>query len=241
MMVQVLKENRWTIHSLDEFEQKFFAKIGRQPPPTPPTCPPGFTDDGLTCRRDVSVVDKPSYFRGVGNVPDQCGAGRELDAGLCYPDCAAGYHGVGPVCWGTCPPGYNDDGLTCRRDAHIIGADNSNCPWYDECGLTFARGCSTCPPGYANDGCTCRIDADIFVKPNYGRGVGTVPDQCGANQDYDAGLCYPTCNAGYHGVGPYCWGTCPPEYQDQGGTCYRGSLIFVIGAVSESACPHYDL
>jgi hypothetical protein len=146
-----------------------------------------------------------SYGRGVGTVPDACGAGKELDAGLCYPLCAAGYHGVGPVCWQTCPAGFHDDGLTCRRDGSIIGADTSKCPWYDVCGVTLAKGCSTCPAGYHDDGCTCRIDPQIFSKASYGRGVGAVPS-CRAGLQNDAGLCYPPCTDGFQGVGPLCWG-----------------------------------
>ena len=38
----------------------------------------------------------------------------------------------------------------------------------------------------------------------YGRGVG-VPMSCASNQEYDAGLCYQQCQAGYNGVGPVCW------------------------------------
>jgi hypothetical protein len=122
LMVHVLQENPKKIHSLHEFEQKLFARLGLPAPRPTPICPPGFTDDGLTCRRDVSVVPKPSYGRGAGRPPNNCGAGRQYDAGLCYPLCVTGYHGVGPVCYGSCPPQYADDGLTCRRDAKIIGA-----------------------------------------------------------------------------------------------------------------------
>ena len=42
------------------------------------------------CRK--SSLDSP------GTVPTVCGAGRELDAGLCYPACQSGYHGV-PAFW----------------------------------------------------------------------------------------------------------------------------------------------
>ena len=229
LMVHILEENPKKIHSLHEFEEKLFARLGRSPPPPTPICPPFYTNDGFTCRRDVSVVSKPSYGRGVGQIPNQCGVGRELDAGLCYPLCITGYHGVGPVCWGSCPPDYHDDGLTCRRDAKIISSDNTHCPWYDKCGLTFARGCSICPPGYSNDGCTCRIDVSIITKRSYGRGVGTVPNQCAANLVYDTGLCYVACRGGFHGVGPVCWGTCPQEYEDHGATCYRGTSVIING------------
>lgn len=41
-------------------------------------------------------------------------------------------------------------------------------------------------------------------KVAYSRGVGT-PMICSADEDYDAGLCYQKCEAGYTGVGPVCW------------------------------------
>ncbi|HEX9944871.1 MAG TPA: hypothetical protein VGG03_22910 [Thermoanaerobaculia bacterium] len=150
------------------------------------------------------IINKPSYGRGVGVVPTDCGPGREYDAGLCYPLCPPGYTGVGPMCW---------------RGGSIITADNSNCPWYDKCGLTFARGCSVCPPGYANDGCSCRIDPSSLT-----RGVGSVPDRCQGGLEYDAGLCYTPCTSGYHGVGPVCWGTCPAGYEDWGAQCAKRIL-----------------
>jgi hypothetical protein len=146
-----------------------------------------------------------AYGRGVGTIPNSCGAGKVMDAGLCYPSCNPGYQGVGPVCWQICPAGFHDDGLTCRKDGSIIGADTSKCPWYDICGLTFAQGCSVCPAGYHDDGCTCRIDPQIFWKSSYGRGVGGLPG-CAAGQEEDAGLCYPPCTDGFTGVGPLCWG-----------------------------------
>ncbi len=152
---------------------------------------------------------KGSYGRGAGTVPNTC-PGQQEDAGLCYNWCASGYYGVGPVCWQSCPAGYTDDGATCRRDAQIIGANNSKCPWYDTCGVTFAKGCSTCPAGFTTDGCTCRRDVHIFGKASYGRGAGA-PRQCNSALDADAGLCYNKCNSGYDGVGPVCWGYCPAE------------------------------
>jgi calcineurin-like phosphoesterase family protein len=116
-----------------------------------------------------------TYTGPVAPEPTPCGPGAEEQAGLCYPKCRAEYHGVGPVCWQRCPARYSDDGATCRRDAHIIGSDNSKCPWHDKCGLVTEKGCSKCPAGYHNDGCTCRKDVHIFGKKSYGRGVGKVP------------------------------------------------------------------
>ena len=126
VVVQILKENPKKIHALHKFEQKLFTHLGLPAPPPTPICPLGFTNDGLTCRRNVSVVPKPSYGRGVGRLPNNCGVGRQYDAGLCYPLGTTGYHGVGPVCYGSCPPQYTVNGLTCWRD-HRYGF--LNYPW----------------------------------------------------------------------------------------------------------------
>lgn len=147
------------------------------------------------------------YGRGAG-VPMVCASGEEEIAGLCYTQCQSGYTSPAlfpTVCAQPCPSGYRDDGLTCFRDAQIISADNSSCPWYDVCGLTFAKGCSTCPSGFSNDGCTCRIDPNMIVKQRYDRGVGKPLDACPSGTEQSGLLCYPTCKPGYHGVGPMCW------------------------------------
>lgn len=222
-------------HTMYEFEKKYCAALpggtnafcgdGVPRRAHPGSCPPEYFDDGTTCRYD-NIRSKPSFGRGVGSPPNDCALEKEYDWGLCYPKCSPGYAGVGPVCWESCPSGYTDDGVTCRRDAHIIGADNDACPWYDRCGLTFAGGCSVCPQGYDNDGCTCRIDVHIFGKNTHTRGAGSVPDGCEQGKQYDAGLCYSPCLAGYHGVGPVCWGTCPPGFADHPATCYRDPWIF---------------
>lgn len=149
--------------------------------------------------------------RGAGVIPSTC-PGEEKDGALCYPLCKAGYDGVGPVCWEICPADAHDDGAFCRRDAKIISANTSACPWYDACGLTFAKGCSKCPSGYRNDGCTCRKDVQIWAKKSYGRGAGT-PMECPASRpDEDAGLCYVSCAADQTGVGPVCWHDCPSSF-----------------------------
>src|ERR1044072_5306631 len=160
---------------------------------------------------EADICWKRTATRGVGTIPTRCRSGQEKNGLLCYPSCPSGMYGVGPVCWQTCPNGYSDDGALCRRDAKIVSADNSQCPWYDKCGLTFARNCSKCPNGYINDGCTCRINVDIVAKRTQGRGAG-VGMSCGPAQDYDAGLCYNKCPAGTSGVGPVCWGECPADF-----------------------------
>ena len=230
-MVQVLINHREEIHQLRKFEEAY-CKSAPEPNPfcrdhrpfrVAPPCPPGYEDDGLTCRRP-NIIAKPSQGRGVGTLPIGCGTQRE-SAGLCYRACPPGFDGVGPVCWEQCPAGYHDDGAFCRKDVRIVTADTSECPWYDACGLTFAQGCSECPPRFHNDGCFCRRNAHIFVKQTRGRGVGTIPNECPPGKEYDAGLCYPRCTSGFVGVGPLCWGSCPEGWDDHGATCYRPPSI----------------
>jgi hypothetical protein len=228
-MLDVLRKNPRTIHSLYAFKAKLAAAVGWPAPPEPAACPKDYTNDGLTCRKDVVVQAKPSYGRGAGTPPKSCKDNEDYDAGLCYTDCKSGYHGVGPVCWESCKSGYHDDGATCRKDADIKKADNSKCPWYDKCGLTTNKGCSKCPEGYHNDGCTCRRDANIYGKKSYGRGAGTPPKSCGVGKNYDAGLCYKQCKPNYKGVGPVCWGECPKGFADHGATCYIGTNIIIRG------------
>jgi hypothetical protein len=62
------------------------------------------------------------------------------------------------------------------------------------------------------------------------------PDTCPKDKpEYDAGLCYPKCRDGYHGIGPVCWadthnigvGTpvglepCPDGWEDWGLVCHE--------------------
>lgn len=146
------------------------------------------------------------YGRGAGT-PMRCAANEEKMGALCYPKCAAGYESPALfpyLCTTPCPAGYRDDGLTCFRDAKIISADNSSCAWYDKCGLTLDKGCSVCPSGYKNDGCTCRRDAHAVAKSKYTRGAGVPLHACGAGEEKDGLLCYPTCAQDFHGVGPMC-------------------------------------
>jgi hypothetical protein len=187
-------------------------------------CAEGFTDEGALCAQNAVITAKSSYGRGAGNAMT-CAASEEQNGALCYPRCAAGYYGVGPVCWQSCPDGFTDDGVTCRKNGSIIGANNGRCPWYDKCGLTFARGCSTCPEGYANDGCTCRINPQIFAKGTYGRGAGRPLDACPSGLEQSGALCYPPCAAGYSGVGPVCWSACPAGFHDDGATCRKDAVV----------------
>ena len=65
---------------------------------------------------------------------------------------------------------------------------------------------------------------EIFCwKKSYGRGVGTIPTECG-NKDNQVGLCYKECKDDYKGVGPVCWERCPSGWKDHPATCYKNLL-----------------
>ncbi len=64
-----------------------------------------------------------------------------------------------------------------------------------------------------------QVNKEFCWKDSYGRGVGTIPTSCGT-MEYDAGLCYNKCPAGYYGVGPLCWSYCPAGYIDHGAICH---------------------
>jgi hypothetical protein len=263
-MVEVLEKNPGAIHSLWDFEKRYcalhsagnrFCRSSTTPRRTVPApCPPGFHDDGATCRLD-NIRAKPSYPRGVGVVPTVCGSGQQLDAGLCYPECQSGYSGVGPVCWQRCPSGFRDDGAfcakpqpygrgtgyawefgdppfdlgnakrRCERDHGAGRCEQNGLIFYPRCRPGFhSVGCCVCSPnctgGMTDIGVSC-------AKKSYGRGVGTVPTRCQGGMEYDAGLCYQPCRSGFNGVGPVCWGRCPPDYADHGATCYRDPNVIV--------------
>jgi len=143
-----------------------------------------------------------------------------MDAGLCYPDCAENFTGVGPVCWGTCPPGYNDIGALCSFPPSTY----YQCPWYDVCGLTFAKGClGQCADGYDMVLCSCYRPGKTIAKQSYGRGVGKMP-VCAQTLSESEGLCYDNCKEKYVGVGPVCWsnGSANPAYPTQCGPVAYG-------------------
>lgn len=181
----------------------------------------------------AGVCWKRSYGRGVGTIPGSCG---EYDKSglLCYPKCRDNYKGVSFVCWQNCPAGYRDDGAFCAKPApygrgagypwkfgdglndngmrerclkdHPEGCEKNGAIFYPVCKPGFhAVGCCICSPdcpsGMTDIGVSCAKDS--YVRK-------TLAPTCGDKQ-YNAGLCYKTCNAGYTGIGPVCWGRCPPD------------------------------
>lgn len=85
---------------------------------------------------------------------------------------------------------------------------------YDECKEGYTNVLELCyedcEEGYSDMGLYC-IHYGVagwpsYWKDIYNRGIGTLPiPDCGAGNEYDAGLCYPECADGYYGVGPVCY------------------------------------
>jgi len=116
-----------------------------------------------------------------------------------------------------------------------------NCPSGEEydAGLCYP----ICKSGYIGEGPVCWAVCPehttpfgaVCTKQSYVRS-GTLPS-C-PNDTYESGLfCYPNCDSGFTGIGPVCWGVCPPDFPNQAGFCSkppdygRGA-----GHLTESGC-----
>jgi len=201
----------------------------------------------------------PSYGRGVGKPISTCDSGLDQDAALCYPSCQSGYSGVGPVCWQSCPSGFTDTGADCLKPSSY-GRGAGYPIWSkSKCERDNSQGCEkngliwypNCRPGFDNVGCcVCSPDCqdgmtDIGVscqKKSYGRGAGT-PLVCASDLEEDAALCYKSCDAEYHGIGPVCWGSCPAGYNSCGALCLKGEScagkILTLGLKGLEAAADY--
>lgn len=80
------------------------------------SCPDGFVDDGLTCRKPEQLLAKDSYVRDAGNPVTVCPEGKVEQRGACYDPCETGTEGIGTICWESCPDGYTDAGGICHID-----------------------------------------------------------------------------------------------------------------------------
>jgi hypothetical protein len=183
---------------------------------------------------------RESYGRGVGVPLSTCRPDQSKSGLLCYPPCKDRYHGVGPVCWEECPSGYVDTGALCHINKALMVEPSWSCQ-HRKWGICWWYG-PDCPSGYTNIGVACALNTPSvpagykgltgldIMKGSYGRGVGT-PMICKPGQDEDAGLCYTPCKAGFHGIGPVCWQSCPSGLT----ACGAGCANSVTSCVSDTA------
>uniref|UniRef100_A0A7S1G8V2 Uncharacterized protein n=1 Tax=Bicosoecida sp. CB-2014 TaxID=1486930 RepID=A0A7S1G8V2_9STRA len=126
--------------------------------------------------------------------------------------CWKGTHvrGVGkPISWCNTTQHLQKSGALCYPDCKAAT------PPFDGVGPVCWQ---ECKPGYVDEGALCRKDGSIitYAKASYGRGAG-YPLTCPPDTQEDAALCYPLCPAGYYGVGPVCWESCPADHPVDGG------------------------
>ena len=182
---------------------------------------------------EIPYCWRQSYGNTAGE-PYTCKPGMERIGLLCYPPCKPGYHhSTANLCTvDGCPSGFTDIGAFCQkpgpygRGAGYVAWDmgkcesenGQGCEWsgaiiYPKCRAGFHPvGCCVCSPdcpeGYADTGTGC-------TKPVYGVGAGEALDtgvcRTGFEKDPSGALCYPTCKAEFHMVGPVCWQNCPAQ------------------------------
>ena len=163
------------------------------------SCKLGYAGAGPVCWQ---TCDGPPTFTRKARVgrPPQF---RD-DGAFCFKPEPYG-RGAGYVVW---------DEAACKRDG--LAKESGGCEQclalhYPKCKPGFhATGCNICSPdcpaGMTDIGISC-------AKQSYGRGAGTVVTACepGMEKDPAGALCYPTCKADYHMVGPVCWQNCPAQ------------------------------
>ena len=191
--------------------------------------------------KSTCLICDLSRPRGAGTIPTTCAPDEENNAGLCYKKCPSGYTGAAFLCYQSCPSGFTESGVGCFKPAAYgrgggypwkFGDALNNDGMLGRCQNDNPQGCEMngaiaypkcksgfhafgsnictpdCPSGWHDDGASC-------LKPTSKRAVGTVPDTCGANKEYSAGLCYTKCDAGFTGVGPVCWASaCSDEIRE---------------------------
>lgn len=202
-------------------------------------------EDDLRMLLEKEFCWRDSYGRGVGTIPQSCSADRDRIGLLCYTKCPAGMHRAGFDCHSNCPDGWRDDGLFCRNAEYGRGAGypwkfgdpfNDSGQWR-RCEKDNGKGnCEKnglilypkCKPGFNAFGCCiCRPQVPNCASYNLNAGIDLscgkkikigdpVTGTCSPDQDKNVGLCYPKCSAGYHGVGPVCWGTAPDGWVECG-------------------------
>jgi len=195
---------------------------GRSPDKGP--CPPGQRDDGTSCWEDfkTKTEDKGywNYSPGCGTLVAPCWDGTKVCKNDCYRTWIVKLVTTSTGCG--CIKKTLFDRQSCRPDEDL---KDGLC--YPKCREGFhAVGCCVCSPD-----CPPDFGPDIGVsctKKNYGRGAGEIL-QCPTGYVADetggpAGLCYPACKSGYHGVGPVCWQTCTNGLVPCGAGCAASSV-----------------
>lgn len=182
----------------------------------------------------------------------KCRDGYYAVGPVCWQSCPGGFRDDGAYCakpaeygrgagypWkaGDKPFNYDKAKERCEKE-NPQGCERDGLIYYPKCREGFHMvGCCTCSPN-----CPPDFGADIGVsctKKNYPNGAGTVLT-CPAGTERDAtggpaGLCYPKCDPGYHGIGPVCWQNCDPGWAECGVGCAQSSLDCATTTIDQVA------
>jgi hypothetical protein len=130
--------------------------------------------------------------------------------------------GVAKRCYETCRTGYTNNGEFCGRNGDTLGNDSFTCPSGYILSDHTKRCITKCPEGYTNTGETCFSGVSTLgmdsmsCKPGEqkvgARCFSSVANGCSAGNEWQNGLCYQTCKAGFYGEGPICWQSCPTTH-----------------------------
>ena len=190
-------------------------------------CPSGYTNLGLFCFKGPDTYSAPSKLAncpaGYTNMGLDCQKGANIFDRSGDMTCPTGYFmGVAKRCYENCRDGYTNNGEFCGRGGDTLGNDSMTCPsGYIKSDIT-KRCIKKCPEGYTNTGETCfrgvstlAMDS-MLCKPGEqkvgARCFSNVANGCGAGNEWQNGLCYRTCTAGFYGEGPICWQNCPASH-----------------------------
>lgn len=106
-----------------------------------------------------------------------------------------------PAQYMPCASGETDIGYACTIGSYPRGAGTIP-SLHDYAKSTYAHWpWEGCDSGYSNHGLWCSKNCDSGYTDT---GEFCHKADCG-DKEYDAGLCYERCRAGYHGIGPVCW------------------------------------
>lgn len=177
------------------------------------------------------------------------------DGLFCYDKCSkygSDYDRYGYDCHQGCKNGWRDDGLLCYngdasygRGVGTIECEWSWSTWTLQCGgdLCKRKGkedylglCyDPCKDGYTNFGSNiCTMDCqdqgyEGGIAPSCTKHIKVSPGMeaatCPPGYEYDGGLCYQPCKAGFTGVAFVCWGDAPTVNGAEWVLCGMGAAV----------------
>ena len=176
------------------------------------TCPSGYFYFALlrVCRKGTKAAQP------IVRCPN--GYYKHSALSICLKRCPSGYNNSGGFCVRpeekrerTCPSGYFMKDWKCRK----------NCPQY----YNYVAAGGLCKRNLVIKG----VEAMTCKAGERKKGARCYPANapCYGGEEQDAGLCYPTCNSGFYGVGPVCWGKCSSSQVHCGAACATSTSVCV--------------